>query len=77
MEKFDEAEESFKEVDVRYSNYEERVFFGHFLIKRNKKELAKEIFEEILNESQYMTKPNRKKNRIWVQEAKDTLNQIL
>ena len=74
--KLDEAEENLKQINIRYSNYEERVFLGNFLLRRDKEDLAKEVFEEILLEAQYMTRPNKKLNRIWVQQAQEAIKQI-
>lgn len=56
----EEAEENLKAIDKRYSNYEERYQLATFLVKKGKKQDAKEILKEIIVESEYMTKPNRK-----------------
>lgn len=56
----EEAEENLKAIDKRYSNYEERYQLATFLVRKNKKQEAKEILKEITVESEYMTKPNRK-----------------
>ncbi len=71
--RLDEAEENLNQMNIRYSNYEERVFLGHFLLRRNKEDLAKEIFEEILVEAQHMTKLNKRLNKFWIQKAEEGL----
>tara|TARA_R110002049_G_scaffold3795_5_gene27612 strand:- start:88653 stop:89375 length:723 start_codon:yes stop_codon:yes gene_type:complete len=63
LERFDEAEENLKQIDTRYSFYEERLVLAKFLMKRNKMIDAKEIIDELYTESQYMTKENKKLNR--------------
>ncbi|MFB9055536.1 tetratricopeptide repeat protein [Mariniflexile ostreae] len=65
----DEAEKHLKQIDERYSFYEERVILAKFLLKRDKKEEAKEIIDEIYIESQYMTKENKKRNRAIIAEV--------
>jgi hypothetical protein len=75
-EKFDEAEIQLRKIDNRYSNYTERLELSNFLIRRNKKEDAKEILTEIISEIQSMTKINAKKHRNVFVEAEKKLNQL-
>lgn len=65
----DDAETNLKEIDVRYSFYNERLIFAKFLISRDKIEEAKEVLDEVFNESQHMTKPNHKLFRTTIQEV--------
>jgi hypothetical protein len=67
--KYDEAEENLRQIDARYSFYEERLILAKFLRSRNKMFDAKEIIDEIYSESQYMTKENRKLNRLTIAEV--------
>ena len=63
------AETTLRKIDLRYSNYEERLILAQFLLKQNKQLDAKAILNEILTESQNMTKPNRKRYRTTIQEV--------
>lgn len=67
--KHQEAEENLKQIDERYSFYEERLVLARFLLKRNKKMEAKEIIDEIYTESQYMTKANKTFHRATIVEV--------
>jgi hypothetical protein len=67
--RFDEAEEHLRQIDARYSFYEERLVLAKFLLNRNKMFDAKEIINEIFSESQYMTKQNQKLNRLTIAEV--------
>lgn len=58
--KLDEAEENLRQIDVRYSFYNERLVYAQFLVSRDKIEAAKEVLDEIYNESQHMTKQNKR-----------------
>ncbi|MCG1035830.1 hypothetical protein [Polaribacter sargassicola] len=72
----DEAEIQFKKVDVRYSNYHERLELSNFLTRINKKTEAKEILTEIISEIQSMSKSNAKNHRLTLNEAEKKLNQL-
>ncbi len=74
--KIEEAETNLKEIDIRYSFYEERLILAKFLLSRSKKEEAKDILEEIKTESQYMTKPNKRIYRLTIQEVEKLLIEI-
>jgi hypothetical protein len=69
LEKYDQAEENLKQINARYSFYEERLVLAQFLLNRNKTAEAKEIIDEIYAESQYMTKENKKLNRLTIAEV--------
>lgn len=58
--RLEEAEKNLKPIDQRYSNYEERLILAEFYVRNGKKEEAKEVLDEIITESEHMTKPNRK-----------------
>ena len=73
---FTEAEVQLRKIDKRYSNYPERVELSKFLIRRNKKEDAKEILTEIISEIESMTKTNAQKYRTLFIEAEKILNEI-
>jgi hypothetical protein len=57
--KVSEAEKQLEQLDLPYSNYNERLAYINFLIGHNKTEMAKTILDEVYNETQNMTKMNR------------------
>ncbi|SDR72429.1 hypothetical protein SAMN05216503_0621 [Polaribacter sp. KT25b] len=73
--RLDEAEIQLKKVDKRYSNYPERLELSKFLIRRNKKEEAKEILSDITSEITAMNSKNRKKYNSILSEVQKLLNQ--
>ena len=70
---FESAESNLREIDIRYSFYEERLTLAKFLISREKVADAKEILEEVQNESQNMTKTNKRVYRATIQEVEKLL----
>ncbi|WP_227476501.1 tetratricopeptide repeat protein [Winogradskyella immobilis] len=54
------AEEQLKAIDRPYSNYNERLELAKFYLGNNRKEEAHALLKEIYEESQHMTKPNRR-----------------
>lgn len=73
---FEKAEINLRQIDVRYSFYEERLILAKFLISREKKEDAKAILEDIQTESQHMTKPNKRLYRNTILEVEKVLGEI-
>lgn len=69
LNKIDEAETNLRPIDVRYSNYEERLLLAKFLLRNNKVEDGEEIIEEIFQESKYMNKMNRRLYRSTIVEV--------
>lgn len=74
--RLDEAELVMKQLDQRYDNYPERLVLSKFLISRDKIEEAKDILNEIFEESKHMTKPNKKKYRTTIVEVEKLLKSI-
>ncbi|GAA3610234.1 hypothetical protein Q4Q39_16665 [Flavivirga amylovorans] len=72
--KLEEAEENLKQIDIRYSFYDERLIYAKFLLSRDKKEQAKEILEDVHTESQHMTKPNKRIYRATILEVEKLLS---
>lgn len=58
--KLEEAEANLKQIDIRFSFYEERFVLAQFLINQNKTQEGKDILDEIHKESQFMTNQNKK-----------------
>ena len=73
---FDKAEIQLRKMDRRYSNYNERLELSKFLIRRNKKEDAKEVLNEITSEINSMTKVNARKHKGVFIEGEKILNEI-
>ncbi len=71
--KLEEAEENLKQIDIRYSFYDERLIYAKFLLSKDKKEAAKEVLEDLSTESQYMTKPNKRIYRATILEVEKLL----
>lgn len=76
LERLDEAEFNLKQIDVRYSFYDERLVYAKFLLSQNKKSESKEVLEEIFSESQHMTRPNKKLFRNTIQDVEKLLNSL-
>ncbi len=72
----DEAEVELRKIDTRYSNYNERLILAEFLLKKGKKDDAKEILQEISTESQHMNKDNRRIYRSTIVQVEKLLKEI-
>jgi hypothetical protein len=71
---FKEAEIQLRKIDKRYSNYNERLEFSKFLIRRKNKAAAKEVLNDVVSEIASMTKANSRKYRSVISEAEKILN---
>ncbi|UKM66419.1 hypothetical protein GSB9_03009 [Flavobacteriaceae bacterium GSB9] len=71
-----EAETHLRQIDIRYSFYEERLILAKFLMSIKKETEAKEILNEIFNESSHMTKPNRRLYRGTIAEVEKLLKEF-
>ncbi len=67
---FENAEVQFRKTNVRYSNYAERLELSKFLIRRNNKEDAKIVLNEIISEINNMIDTNKRKYKIIYKESK-------
>lgn len=76
LERVEEAETQLRVMDVRYSNYDERLVLAKFLMAKNKTEDAKEILNEIKIESEHMTKMNKKIYRATINEVERLLSSL-
>ena len=74
--KLDDAETNLKQIDIRYSFYDERFILAKFLLNRNKTEEAKVILEDIYMESQNMTKQNQRIYRNTIVEVEKLKNSL-
>lgn len=73
-EAFDKAEIELKKIDIRYSNYNERLELSKFFIRRNKIAAAKVVLNEIIEEISSMSKVNARKHRSIISEAEKIAN---
>lgn len=73
---FEDAEINLRQIDVRYSFYEERLILAKFLISQEKSEDAKAILEDVQTESQHMTKPNKRIYRNTILEVGKVLETL-
>ena len=74
--KLEEAEANLKEIDIRFSFYDERFVLAQFLIKTNKTQEGKDILDEIHKEAQYMTNQNKKIYRKTIVEVEKLRNSL-
>ncbi|MFD0862599.1 tetratricopeptide repeat protein [Sungkyunkwania multivorans] len=69
----DEAFEALEGLNVRYSNYEERVALAMLYEEHGRNDEAKEIYQEIVSESENMQRPGYRTNKKWIEKAKEQL----
>ncbi|WP_346883312.1 hypothetical protein [uncultured Algibacter sp.] len=70
------AETNLRDIDIRYSFYEERLILAKFLLHINKNEDAKEILRNVQTESSHMTKPNKRLYRTTIFEVDKLLKAL-
>lgn len=67
----EEAEKLLKQFNAPYSKYQERLELAKFFIRNNKIDASKEILDEIVMESENMSKPSYKHNIAIITKAKE------
>lgn len=67
------AETQLKEVNKPYSNYPERLELAKFYLESNRDKEAKMLLNDILEESNYMTKPNQRLYQVTIVEVERLL----
>ncbi|MGC4103432.1 PLDc N-terminal domain-containing protein [Ferruginibacter sp.] len=72
----DEAEQEFKLLKGRFSNYESRYRYAGFLQRMNRNDEAKKIFEEMLHEAGHLSPQEKRANKVWFVYAKDELKKM-
>ena len=70
------AENEFKLMKGRYSNFEQRYEYGLFLERADRIEDAYALFEQMLDEAPHLSSMERKANRVWLSRAKEELKRI-
>ncbi|MCB4799547.1 hypothetical protein [Neotamlana laminarinivorans] len=76
LNKIEEAEYNLKAIDIRYSFYEERLALAKFLLEIKKETEAKDVLNEIFNESRHMTKTNKRLYRSTISEVQKLLKEL-
>jgi len=71
----EKAEKEFLKMNMRFSNFEAR-FYSQFLESHDRKEEAKNILLDIVDEFPRLTHVERRENREWFSKAKNYLDQI-
>lgn len=67
------AEEILRIFDAPYSNFMQRLELARFLVRHNKQEDARELYREMISESQNMSKPNFRQNHAIIKLVKEEL----
>lgn len=70
------AEQEFKKMKSRYSDFEARYHYGHFLIRAGRKEEARQLFTDMCSEVPHLGSREKKFSRNWVSLAKEELKKM-
>ncbi|MGZ4118539.1 MAG: PLDc N-terminal domain-containing protein [Bacteroidia bacterium] len=70
------AENELKSMKGKYSNFECRLNYGQFLVRNNKEEQAKEVFNEILHEASHIKGGEARNNNVWFRKTREELAKI-
>ena len=70
------AENEFKKMRSKFSNFEFRYQYALFLIRNHRSEEAKELLQEIKNEAPHLGPQERRYNREWIAKSKEELRKI-
>lgn len=70
------AEEILRTFDAPYSNFAERLELGQFLVRHDKQNDAKELYQEMVSESENMSNPNFRQNRHLIKIIKEELQTL-
>lgn len=71
---WDEAEKQLDQIDIRYSNYDERLGYAKLLMDRGFNDKGLEILRELSNESQHMNIQTNRNHRATFVEVEKILN---
>lgn len=73
----EQAEIYLKTFDAPYARYQERLELSKFFIRHSKTTAAKELLDEIVTESEGMSKPSYRQNRQLILKAKELLASVV
>jgi hypothetical protein len=69
------AEEEFKKLGGRFSQYEARYQYGKFLERHHRADEAKQLFNDILNETSHLGSLELRDNRYWLNLVRKELKE--
>ena len=72
----DRAETEFKTMKARFSNFEARYQYGLFLVRANRKEEARQLFAQMVDETPHFISQERSYNRCSTTQARDELRKM-
>jgi len=70
------AENEFKKINITFSNYHERLILARHLITKNRKDEAKEILQNVYEESKRFSRDIAKTNRLIISNVKSLLKTL-
>ncbi|HRI22493.1 MAG TPA: PLDc N-terminal domain-containing protein [Panacibacter sp.] len=70
------AEQEFKKMKSRYSDFEARYQYGLFLIRAGRKEEARQLFTDMCGEVPHLGSHEKKFSRNWINLAKEELKKM-
>jgi len=70
------AENEFKAMKGRYSNFEQRYEYGLFLLRTDRPEDARQIFAQITEEAPHLSNMEKRASRTWINKSREELNNI-
>lgn len=71
-----QAEEEFKQMKGRFSNYEARYQYAQFLMRAGRHDEARRIFREMVEESGQLTSREKRGGRTWFAQAREELKKM-
>ena len=72
-----EAEAEYKKMNHRFSNYQQRYYYGMFLLDQNRRAEAIPVFEAILNEAEHLSGRERSDSAEWIGKAKQEYKRLM
>lgn len=71
------AEQQYKAMSHRFSNYEARYLYGDFLLRQNRKEDAALVFYDVVEESQHLKRSETGGEGAWINKAKSEWEKLM
>lgn len=70
------AEREFLSMAGKFSNYENRYYYGKFLLHCGRKDDAKKVYTEIINEQSHLSSSEKRMSGQWITKTKDELKKL-
>lgn len=70
------AEQEFKKMKAKFSNFEARYQYGLFLRRAGRIQEARTVFSEIVDEAPHLSTRERRDSRPWIAQAKGALKEV-